>query len=63
MRTEDQKENAAKKLIQTGKQQDSKRYDDFSTTAEEERESKRIPRIECKGKHHLHKARTICRHQ
>lgn len=41
MRTEDQKENAAKKLIQTGKQQDSKRYDDFSTTAEEERESKR----------------------
>lgn len=41
MRTEDQKENEAKKLIQTGKQQDSKRYDDFSTTAEEERESKR----------------------
>ena len=41
MRTEDQKENEAKKLIQTGKQQDSKRYDDFSTPAEEERESKR----------------------
>lgn len=41
MRTEDQKENEAKKLIQTGKQQDSKRYDDFSTTAEEEMESKR----------------------
>lgn len=41
MRTEDQKENEAKKLIQTGKQQDSKRYDDFSTTAAEERESKR----------------------
>lgn len=35
MRTEDQKENEAKKLIQTGKT-----YDDF-TTAAEERESKR----------------------
>lgn len=36
MRTEDQKENEAKKLIQTGKT-----YDGFSTTAAEERESKR----------------------
>lgn len=36
MRTEDQKEDEAKKLIQT-----SKTYDDFSTTAAEERESKR----------------------
>ena len=36
MRTEDQKGNAAKKLIQT-----SKTYDDFSTIAAEERENER----------------------
>ena len=41
MRTEEQKENAAKKLIKTGKQQDSKTYNDFSVIAEEEQESER----------------------
>lgn len=41
MRTEDQKGNAAKKLIQTGEEPDDRTDDDFSTTAEEERESKR----------------------
>ena len=43
MRTEEQqqKKDTAKKLIQTGKQQDSKTDDGISTIAEEERESKR----------------------
>lgn len=44
MRTEEQqqqKQDTAKKLIQTGKQQDSKTYDDFSTIAAEERERKK----------------------
>lgn len=40
MRTEDQKENEAKKLIQTGEEPDDRTDDDF-TTAAEERESKR----------------------
>jgi hypothetical protein len=40
MRTEDQKGNAAKKLIQTGEEPDNRTDDDF-TTAAEERESKR----------------------
>ena len=41
MRTEDQKGNAAKKLIQTGEEPDSKTDDGISTIAEEEMESKR----------------------
>lgn len=41
MRTEDQKENAAKKLIQTGEEPDDRTDDGISTIAEEERESKR----------------------
>lgn len=40
MRTEEQKGNAAKKLIQTGEEPDDRTDDDF-TTAAEERESKR----------------------
>lgn len=41
MRTEDQKGNAAKKLIQTGEEPDDRTDDGISTIAAEERESKR----------------------
>ena len=41
MRTEDQKEDEAKKLIQTGEQQDNRTNDGISTIAAEERESER----------------------
>lgn len=43
MRTEEQKQkqDTAKKLIKTGKQQDSKTYDDFSAIAAEEQERKK----------------------